>query len=116
MDKLSQTDECVTIRRCKVSRLLFSDDSVLLDSSISGLLHALNGFAAACDIAEIKLSSSKTEVLRFSRNLVQYCLQVGEVLLKQMKKFQIPWGDVRQNEELILRSDKESAVMRCNLI
>ena len=29
MDKLSRTDECVTIGRCKISRLVFADDLVL---------------------------------------------------------------------------------------
>ena len=51
MDKLSQTDECVTIKSCKIIRLLFADDLVLLASSESGLQHALDSFAAACDIA-----------------------------------------------------------------
>ena len=38
--------------RCKISRMLFADDLVLLASSESGLQHAINGFAAACGIAE----------------------------------------------------------------
>ena len=58
MDKLRRTDECVTIGRYKISRLLFADDLVLLAFSESGLQHALNGFAAACDIAEMKISTS----------------------------------------------------------
>ena len=56
MDKLSRTDERVTIGRCKISRLLFADNLVLLASSESGLQLALNGFAAACDIAGMKIS------------------------------------------------------------
>ena len=35
MDKLSRIDECVTIGRCKISRLLFADDLVLLASSLN---------------------------------------------------------------------------------
>ena len=70
MDKLSQTNECVTIERCKISQLLFADDLVLLAFSESGLQHALNGFAAACDIAGMKISTSKTELLHLSRNPV----------------------------------------------
>ena len=70
MDKLSRTDECVTIRKCKISRLLFENDSVSLASWDSGLQHALNGFAAACDIAEMKISTSITEVLHLLRNPV----------------------------------------------
>ena len=51
------------IRRCKITWLLFADDLVLLASSKSGLQHALNGVAAACDVVEIKINTSKTEVL-----------------------------------------------------
>ena len=52
MDKLSQSDECVTIGRCKISWLLFTNDLVLLASSESGLQ-----LAAAFDIAEIKINT-----------------------------------------------------------
>ena len=62
--KLNQTDEYVTIIRCKINQLLFADDLVLLASSKSGLQHALNGFAATCDIAGMKISTSTTEVLQ----------------------------------------------------
>ena len=41
MDKLSQIDECVKIGRCKISRLLFADDLVLLTFLESGLQHVL---------------------------------------------------------------------------
>ena len=37
MDKLSRTNECITIGRCKIRLLLFEDDLVLLASSESGL-------------------------------------------------------------------------------
>ena len=79
MDKLSRTDECVTIEKCKISQPLFADDVVLLAFSESGLQHALNGFAVAYDITGMKISTSKTEVLYFSRNSVQCLLQVGIV-------------------------------------
>ena len=39
MDKLSQTDECVTIERRKISRLFFADDLVLLASFVYGFHH-----------------------------------------------------------------------------
>ena len=87
MDKLSRTDECFTIARCKNSQLLFADDLVLLASSESGLQHGLNGFAAACDIAGMKISTFKTEVLHLLINSVQRSLKVGRVSLKQVEKF-----------------------------
>ena len=37
IDKCSQVDECATIGNCKISRLLFADDLVLLSSTESGL-------------------------------------------------------------------------------
>ena len=70
MDKLSQTNECVTIGKCKISRLLFTDDLVLLTSTESGLQHSLNGYAAACNIAGMKIRTLKTEVQHFSKNPV----------------------------------------------
>ena len=71
MDKLSRTNECATIGRCKISRLLFADDLVLLASAESGIQHALKGFAVACEIAGMKISISKSEILHLWRNPVQ---------------------------------------------
>ena len=87
MDKLSRTDECVMIGRCKISRLFFAHDLVLPASSEFGLQHALSGFSAACDIAGMKISTSKTGVLHLSRYPVQCSLQVGGASLKQVEKF-----------------------------
>ena len=116
MNKLSQSDVCVTTGRSKISRLLFADDLVLLASSESGLQFALNGFAAACNIAGMKISTSKNEVLHLSKNPVQCSLQVGGVLLKQVEKFKYLGvaftSDERQDEELDVRSSKASAVKR----
>ena len=67
MDKLSLTNEWVTIRRCKISRLLFTDNWVLLASE-SHLQPSINSFAAACDIAEMKIST----VGRIFKNFVFY--------------------------------------------
>ena len=81
LDKLNRTNECMTIGSRKIIRLLFADDIVLLASSESDLQHALNGFAASCDIAGIKIISSKTQILHLLKNRVQYSLQFGVVLL-----------------------------------
>ena len=45
IDKCSQADECATIGNCKISRLLFADDLVLLSSTESGLQRALHTVA-----------------------------------------------------------------------
>ena len=41
IDKCSKADECATVGNCKISRLLFADDLVLLSSTESGLQRAL---------------------------------------------------------------------------
>ena len=116
MDNLSQTDESVTIGRCKTSRLLFADNLVLLASFESGLQHTFNRFAVACDIAGIKISTFKTEVFHLSRNSVKLYLLVGGVSLKQVKKFTYLvvafTSDGRQDEKLDVRSGKACAVMQ----
>ena len=116
IDKLSRTNECVTIGRCKTSRFLFADDLVFLVSSESGLQHALNGFAAACDIDGTKISTSKSLVLHRLRNPDHCSLQVGGVSLKQAEKFKYLGvaftSDGRQDKELDVRSGKVSAIMR----
>ena len=50
--KCSQADGCATIRNCKISRLPFSDDFVLLSSIESGLHRALKCFADAYEQPE----------------------------------------------------------------
>ena len=116
MDKLSRTEECVTIGKCKINRLLFADDLVLLASSKSGIQYALNGFAAACNIAGVKISTSKTKILLLSRISVQCSLQVGCALLKQVEKFKYLGvaftNNGRRDEELDVRSGKANPVMR----
>ena len=116
IDKYSQADECATAGNCKISRLLFADDLVLLSSTEPGLQRALNSFADACDIAKMKISTAKTEVLHLSRNPGQCILQVNGATLKQVEKFKYLkvafTSDGRQGEELDTRICKSSAVMR----
>ena len=116
IDKCSQADECATIGKCKISRLLFANDLVLLSSTESGLQRALNSFEDACYTAGMKISTAKTEVLHLSRNPDQCILQVNGATLKQVEKFKYLWvaftSDGRQNEEFDTRIGKASAVMR----
>ena len=87
IDKCSQADECATIANCKISRLLFADNLVLLSSTESGLQCALNSFADACNTAGMKISMVKTEILNLSKNPDQCVLQVNGATLKQVEKF-----------------------------
>ena len=52
IEKCSQADECAAIRNCKISRLLFADDLVLLSFTGSDIQRALNSFADACKATE----------------------------------------------------------------
>ena len=114
--KCSQANECATIGNCKISRVLFADDLDLLSSTESGLQHALNSFADACNTAGIEISTAKTEVLHLSRNPDQCVLQVNGATLKQIEKIKYLGvaftSDGRQDEELDIRIGKVSAVMR----
>ena len=78
--------------------------------------HVLNGFAAACDIAGMKISTSKTEMIHLSRDPVQCSLQIGVVSLKQVEKFKYLGvaftNDGRQDEGLNAPSGKASVVIR----
>ena len=75
------------IGNCKISRLLFADDLVLLSSTESGLQRTLNSFADECNTAGMKISTAKTEVFHLSRNPDQCVLQVNGATLKHVEKF-----------------------------
>ena len=115
IDKCSQADECATIGNCKIRRLLFAYDLVLLSSIESGLQRALNSFAGACNTAGMKISTVK-QVLHLSRNPDQCVLQVNGATLKQVEKFKYLGvaftSDGRQDKELDARIGKASTVMR----
>ena len=117
MDKLRRTNECVKIGGRKISRLLFADNLVSIASSESGLQHALNGFVAAFNIAGMKISTSKTEVLYLSRNSVQCFLQVGGVSLKHVKKFKYlrSHSKVMEGKTKNRMFDQAKQVLSCEL-
>ena len=116
IDKCSQVDECDTIKNCKISRLPFANDLVLLYSTESDLQRALNSFADACDADGMKLSTAKTEVLHLSRNPDHCVLQMNGATLKQVEKFKYLGveltNDEKLEEELDTQIGKAGAVMR----
>jgi len=56
IDSHSRVDWSVTVRSCRINRLLFADDLVLPVSQ-QRLQHALDRFSAACDRAGMKIST-----------------------------------------------------------
>ena len=63
IDICSQATEFDTIKIYLITCFLFADDLVLLSSTESGLHRPLNSFAEASDVAGMKISTAKTEVL-----------------------------------------------------
>ena len=98
--------------------MAFADDLILLAESETGLQRLLDGFAAACDNAGMKISTAKSEVLHLSRNPVKCALQlqVNGVKLKQVEKFKylgvVFSSDGKQEDEIDIRIGKASAVMQ----
>ena len=112
--KKSKSCGGVKIGDCTI-RLLFAKDLVLLDSAQNGIQQALDRFSDACSVAGMKISTTKTETMRLSRQPKQCSLQIDGVLLKQSETFKYLGisctSDDRQNSEMDIRIGKASAVM-----
>jgi len=92
MDKISrcsQGPEGVRFGDHAISSLLFVDDVVVLAPSHQNIQHALGWFAAECEVAGIKISTSKSEAMVLSGLLkrVACSLQVGGEILPQVEEF-----------------------------
>jgi len=68
IDSHSQVDVGVSIESCRINRLFFAHDLVLLASSPQGRQHGLERFSAACEQARMIISTKQTDVLCLSRN------------------------------------------------
>ena len=71
----------------RVSSLLFADDVVLLAPSNSDLQLLLGRFAAECEVAGMRISTSKSEAMVLDRKKVACPLRVGGELLPQVEEF-----------------------------
>jgi len=60
IDSHSRVGEDVTFGKCRINRLCFTDDLVLLASSQPGLQHALDRFPVTCDQAGNKINTERT--------------------------------------------------------
>ncbi|KAK3517503.1 hypothetical protein QTP70_012581 [Hemibagrus guttatus] len=84
-DLLNPTDMTDTPRG--TSGREFRDDVVLLAPSSLDLQHALGRFAAECESAGMRVSTSKSEAMVLDRKKVSCTLQVGGELLPQVEEF-----------------------------
>ncbi|KAI3352980.1 hypothetical protein L3Q82_019555 [Scortum barcoo] len=76
----------------RISSLLFADDVVLMASSGQDLQHVLERFAAECEAAGMRISTSKSEAMVLDRKRVACPLQVGGEVLPQVEEFSSIWG------------------------
>ncbi|KAI3363530.1 hypothetical protein L3Q82_012136 [Scortum barcoo] len=65
----------------------FADDVVLMASSGQDLQHVLERFAAECEAAGMRISTSKSEAMVLDRKRVACPLQVGGEVLPQVEEF-----------------------------
>ena len=65
-------------------------------SSESGLQHALNGFVAGCEIAGIKISTPKTEVLHLLRNPDQKFSANWRCIIEAGREVQVSWDRIHE--------------------
>ncbi|KAK7940110.1 hypothetical protein WMY93_003436 [Mugilogobius chulae] len=119
MDRISrrsQGQEGVRFGDHRISSLLFADDVVLMAPSNQDLQHALGRFAAECEAAGMKISSSKSEAMVLDRKKVPCPLQVGGESLPQVEEFKylgvLFTSEGRMEREIDRRIGAASAVMQ----
>ncbi|KAI3354050.1 hypothetical protein L3Q82_018608, partial [Scortum barcoo] len=76
LGRRSQGPEGVRFGNHRISSLLFADDVVLLASSSQDLQHVLERFAAECEAAGMRISTSKSEAMVLNRKRVACPLRV----------------------------------------
>jgi len=115
-DSHSRVDEGVAVGSCRISRLLFVNDLVLLASSQQSPQHALHRFSATCDRVGMKISTKNTEILCLSPNPRHCMVQVSGNTVQQVQKFNYPGmvftSDPRWSEEIDTRIVKANPVLR----
>ncbi|KAK3537609.1 hypothetical protein QTP70_017005, partial [Hemibagrus guttatus] len=118
MDRISRCSqglEGVRFGEHMISSLIFADDVVLLAPSSLDLQHALGHFAAECEAAGMKVSTSKSEAIVLNRKKVACTLQVGGELLPQVEEFKslgvLFTSEGRMDREIDRRIGAAAAVM-----
>ncbi|KAI3353681.1 hypothetical protein L3Q82_004834 [Scortum barcoo] len=119
MDRISrrsQGPEGVRFGNHRISSLLFADDVVLLASSSQDLQHVLERFAAECEAAGMRISTSKSEAMVLDRKRVACPLRVCGEVLPQVEEFKylgvLFTSEGKMEREIDRRIGAASAVMR----
>ena len=87
ISRCSQAVEGVRFGDLRIGSLLFADDVVLLASSGRDLLLSLERFAAECEAAGMRISTSKSKTMVLSRKRVECLLRVGNEIHPQVEEF-----------------------------
>ncbi|KAK3505725.1 hypothetical protein QTP70_020346, partial [Hemibagrus guttatus] len=118
MDRISRRSqglEGVRFGDHRISSLIFADDVVLLAPSSLDLQHALGRFAAECEAAGMRVSTSKSEAMVLDRKKVACTLQVGGEVLPQVEEFKylgvLFTSEGRMDREIDRRIGAAAAVM-----
>ncbi|XP_048880792.1 uncharacterized protein LOC125748552 [Brienomyrus brachyistius] len=119
MDRISRRSqgvEGVRFGDLRIRSLLFADDVVLLASSSRDLQLSLEQFAAECEAAGMRISTSKSETMVLSRKRVECSLRVGDGVLPQVEEFKylgiLFTSGGTMEREIDRRIGAASAVMR----
>ncbi|TWW77544.1 hypothetical protein D4764_12G0009340 [Takifugu flavidus] len=103
-------DQCQSLVR------IAGNDVVLLASSARDLQLSLDRFAAACEAAGMKISTSKSEAMVLNRKKVECLLWVKEEILPQVEEFKylrvLFTSEGRMEQEINRRIGAASGVMR----
>uniref|UniRef100_A0A8C6NQZ4 Reverse transcriptase domain-containing protein n=1 Tax=Nothobranchius furzeri TaxID=105023 RepID=A0A8C6NQZ4_NOTFU len=87
ISRCSQGVEDIHFGGLRIRSLLFVDDVVLLASSERDLQLSLERFAAECEAAGMRISSSKSETMVLIRKRVECLLRVRDEVLSQVEEF-----------------------------
>ncbi|TWW62372.1 R2DM Retrovirus-related Pol polyprotein from type II retrotransposable element [Takifugu flavidus] len=119
MDRISRCShgvEGIRFGDLRIASLLFADDVVLLASSARDLQLSLDRFAAACEAAGMRISTSKSEAMVLDRKKVECLLRVKEEILPQVEEFKylgvLFTSEGRMEREIDRRIGAASTVMR----
>ncbi|KAK3556664.1 hypothetical protein QTP70_011924 [Hemibagrus guttatus] len=118
MDRISRRSqglEGVWFGDHRISSLIFADNVLLAPSSLD-LQHALGHFAAECEAAGMRISTSKLEAMVLDRKKVACTLQVGGEVLPEVEEFKylgvLFTSEGGMDHEIDIRISGAAAVMR----